>query len=81
MSKKKLLKKVEDLIEAVRIATTYIATKKGIVIFNREVTKASMNSVICSIDINNEQYKGTIVIDTQTGKVLSEKKSPKINDS
>lgn len=61
------MSEVEDVLEAVNIATNYLA-KKGIVVFTREVR----DSIIWSVEIYSDRFIGVIIIKAKTGEVVTE---------
>lgn len=70
------IKEVEDVLEAVNIALNYLS-KKGIVIFTREVRSVFRNSLIWVVEIDSEQksgrtFTGVVIIKAKTGEVAKE---------
>lgn len=70
------IKEVEDVLEAVNIALNYLS-KKGIVIFTREVRSVFRNSLIWVVEIDSEQksgraFTGVVLIKAKTGEVVKE---------
>jgi hypothetical protein len=63
--------KVQDVLEAVKIALDYLA-KKGIVVFTREVRSVFRNSMIWCVEIDSVKFIGVIIIKTKTGEIAKE---------
>ena len=64
-------KEVKDILEAVNIVLDYLA-KKGIVIFAREVRSVFRNSIIWCVELDSDNYTGTIIIKANTGEIAQE---------
>jgi len=69
MNKVANIEEVTDVLEAVNIALDYLS-KKGIVVFTREIRSVLRNSLIWVVEIDGNVLTGVVAIKTKTGEVV-----------
>lgn len=65
------MSEITDAFEAAKIAMGYLS-KKGIVVFAREIRSIFRNSMIWVVELDSYKFTGSIIIESKTGEVAKE---------
>ncbi len=65
------MSEITDALEAARIVTDHLS-KKGIVVFAREIRSIFRNSMIWVVELDSDKFTGSIIIKSKTGEVAKE---------